>query len=250
MINEPDKPRHPIHTTWPCERLLHEHAIAIACAVEPSSTSSYSSAVNSYFTFCPTHSFPVDPTPKTLSFYAVYTAHYIKPDTVSTYLSSICNQLEPFFPEVCASRHHWLVKKTLAGCKKMLTSFNDSLFLAMLLTGFHGLMHLGELTWPNSKQLQDYQKVIFHNSLCIFPKSYQFILPGHKADRFFQGNLILIQSTKQGNDPYAPLITYLTQRDHLFPLQAELWLKEDGTIPTRAWFLLLLRRFFPGDVSG
>ena len=88
-------------------------------------------------------------------------------NSVSSYLSGICNQLEPFFPEVQASRHHWLVKKTLAGCRKMFpsvtsrkrpitrselanisqlhsssSSFDGSLFLAILLTGFHGLMHL------------------------------------------------------------------------------------------------------------
>ena len=142
------------------------------------------------------HLFPVDPTPDTLSFYAVYLAHYIKLDFVSSYLSGICDQLEPVFPEVQASRHHWLVKKTLAGCQKMFpsitsrkwpitrselanisqlhsssSSFNDSLFLAILLTGFHGLMHLGELTWPDVKCLQDYRKIISHNSLQIFLKN-------------------------------------------------------------------------------
>jgi hypothetical protein len=122
MINKPCKPRHPIRMTWPHEHLFCEHAIAIACAVEPSSATSYSSAVKSYFSFCSAHFFPIDPTPDMLSFYAVYTAHYIKPDSISPYLSGICNQLEPFFPEICSSRHHWLVKKTLAGCRKMLTS--------------------------------------------------------------------------------------------------------------------------------
>jgi len=40
------------------------------------------------------HSFPVEPTPDTLSFYAIYMAHYIKPNLVSSYLLGICNQLE------------------------------------------------------------------------------------------------------------------------------------------------------------
>ena len=99
-MKEFSKSRHPVQTTWPREQLLREHAIAIACAVEPGSAASYSSTVKSYFNFCSAHSFLVDPTPDTLSFYAVYSAHYIKPDSVSSYLSGICNQLEPFFPEV------------------------------------------------------------------------------------------------------------------------------------------------------
>jgi hypothetical protein len=105
MTNEPSKPRHPTQTTWSHERLFCKRAVALACAVEPSSAASYSSVVKSYFNFCSVHSFPVDPTPNTLSLYAIYTAHYIKPDSISAYLSGICSQLEPFFPEVCSSRN-------------------------------------------------------------------------------------------------------------------------------------------------
>jgi hypothetical protein len=203
-------------------------------------------------------------------------AHHIKPDSVSSYLSGLCNQLEPFFPEVRIHRRHWLVLKTLAGCRKLFpstpsrkrpatraeladisqhyatskASFNDILFLSILLTGFHGLMRVGELTWPDKKKLQDYRKVIMRSSVHTFPKSFQFTLPGHKGDRFFQGSLILIQSTELGDDPWLPFSKYLTLRDHLFPYRAELWLKEDGTIPTRAWFLRYLHRHLTGNVGG
>jgi hypothetical protein len=79
-------------------------------------------------------------------------------------------------------------------------------------------MCLGELTWPDAKHLQDYRKVTFHSSLQVSPKSYQFILPGHKADWFFQGNIVLIQSTELNDDPYAPFLAYLALRDCCFPL--------------------------------
>jgi hypothetical protein len=102
MSSGTTKPRHSVQTTWPHEHFLCEHAIAIACAVEPSSATSYSSAVKSYFNFCSAHSFLVDPTPNTLSFYAVYTAHYIKPSSISSYLSGICNQLKLFCKGNCS----------------------------------------------------------------------------------------------------------------------------------------------------
>jgi len=110
--------RHSPQETWTHDRLCHEHAVAIACAI-PSSLSSCSSAVTSYFAFCSAHLFPVEPTPDTLSFYTVYMAHYIKPKSISSYLSGVCSQLEPFFPDVCLHRHHWLISKTLKGCHKM-----------------------------------------------------------------------------------------------------------------------------------
>ena len=276
MTKKPSKSRRrPVRTAWPRERLIRERAIAIACAIEPSSASAYSSAVKSYFNFCSLHSFPVDPTPDTLSFYAVYSAHYIKPKSVSSYLSGLCSQLEPFFPEVRSHRHHWLVTKALAGCKKMFPSttsrkrpvtrseladitrqyppslsYDDNLFLAILLTGFHGLMRLGELTWPDNKQLWDYRKVIMRNTVQVHPKCFQFVLPGHKADRFFEGSLVIIQTTDCGDDPWAPFTKYLILRDRRFAFRAELWLKENGTIPTRAWFLRRLHHHLSGNIGG
>ena len=274
MTHWPTKSRWSTWTTWTCECLARERAIAIACAIEPSSASAYSSAVKSYFNFCSLHSFPVDPTPDTLSFFTVYTAHYIKPESVLSYLSGICNQLEPFFPNVRSHRHHWLVTKTLAGCWKMFpsavlrkwpvtraelvnisqqysssSSFGNTLALAILLTGFHGLMQLGELTWLDNKYLQDYCKVFMCNSVQVNPGSFQFMLSGHKADYLFEGSLVLIQSTELGDDAWAPFMRYLDQRDHWFPLCAELWLKEDGTIPTRVWFLCFLHHL-AGNIGG
>jgi len=93
MSSSTKQSRHSYKDTWTCDHLLHKRATAIACAVEPSSVSSYSSAVNSYFDFCSSHSLPVEPTPDTLSFYAIYMSHHIKPKSVASYLSSICSKL-------------------------------------------------------------------------------------------------------------------------------------------------------------
>jgi hypothetical protein len=274
MTRKPSRPRPP-RETWSYERLLRERAIAIASAVEPASALSYSSAVTSYFNFCSSHSLPVEPTPDTLSLFTVYMAHHIKPKSVSSYLSGICNQLEPFFPDVRSHRRHWLVTKTLAGCRKMLpsttsrkrpitrtelasvaqrytppASLDDALFLAILLTSFHGLLRLGESTWPDNKTLCDYRKVVMRSSVSIHPSSFEFVLPGHKADRLFEGSKVLIQSTNLADDALGPFKTYLALRDHHFPLRPELWIKEDRSIPTRAWFLHRFHQHFSGNVGG
>jgi len=72
MTKTSTKSRRPHQETWTCKCLLRKHAVAVACAIEPSSVSSYSSAVMSYFDFFSSHALPVEPTPDTLSFYAVY----------------------------------------------------------------------------------------------------------------------------------------------------------------------------------
>jgi hypothetical protein len=88
------------------------------------------------------------------------------------------------------------------------------------------------------------------NSVSIHPRSFEFTLPGHKADRLFEGSKILIQSTNLADDAWGPFTTYLALRDHRFPLRPELWIKEDRSIPTRAWFLHRFRQHFSGNVGG
>jgi hypothetical protein len=120
----------------------------------------------------------------------------------------------------------------------------------MLLTGFHGLMRLGELTWPDNEGLRDYCKVIMRSSVHVSPGFFQFILPGHKADQLFKGSQILIQSTQLKDDAWRPFTKYLLLCNHAFHLRAELWLKENGSIFTRTWFLSRLRHLLSVDIGG
>jgi len=263
----PSSSRQPLREAWTKDRLLRERTIAIASAIEPGSASSYSSALNSYINFCSLHDFPVEPTPDTLSFFAVYMCHHIKPKSVDSYLSGICNQLEPFFPDVRAHGHHRLVVKTIQGCKKLhpsapsrkrpltrsdleavsrhfssSSSDNDNLFITILFTGFHGLLRLGELVWPDHKKYKITAKLFFATRFNVIKN-----LPGHKADRFFDGNHVIIQATHWADEPFFPFISYIHARDQHFPCRPELWLKEDGSIPTKSWFIRCLRRLFPSE---
>ena len=113
--------RQPQWATWSHECLKHARALVLGSAIDASSTAAYSSALNSYLSFCRSHNFPINPTPDTLSFYTVYMAHHIKPASVDSYLSGICNELKPFHPDVWKNRHHHLVTRTLQGCKKLCT---------------------------------------------------------------------------------------------------------------------------------
>ena len=54
-------------------------------------------------------------------------------------------------------------------------------------------MRLGELVWPDKKGLQDFQKVTKQDSVELLPEGFSFFLPGHKADKFFEGNKVIVQ---------------------------------------------------------
>jgi hypothetical protein len=150
-------------------------------SIDQSTSTSYSSALNSYLTFCKLHGLP---TAQTLSYYTTFQSFHINPKSIDLYLSRICNQLEPYFPDVCLNRKTTLVNQTLAGTKcyhgtptkrkRPLTVTNlltvadnlaqstihdDLLFNTQLNTGFTGLLRLSELTWPDRVSLRNYKKV-------------------------------------------------------------------------------------------
>ena len=129
-------------------------------------------------------------------------------------------------------------------------SHDDLLFFVILLVGFQALMRLGELVWPDKKGLQDFQKVTKRDSVELLPEGFSFFLPGHKANKFFEGNKVIVQRNSSGNDLDEPFRKYLQSRDCLFQFHPQLWLRADGSVPTCGWFIHHLRRHFPADVAG
>ena len=111
-------------------------------------------------------------------------------------------------------------------------------------------MCLGELTFPDSVTCRNYRKVILQHTVNITPKSYSFLLPGHKADRTYEGNLVIIEQTALPTSPHTFFKSHLTSRDHFHLLKPELWLHESGIVPTRSWFIKWLCWFFPSDIAG
>jgi hypothetical protein len=231
---------------WTREHLLHERAIALGQAIDTSTWKNYGSALNSYLTFMRIHQFPVEPTADTISFFTVFMSHHIKPDSVDSYLSGICQQLEPYYPAIRDIRKSILCKRTLTGCKHLrgvptkrkraLTMHNlqivvdhyaestshDLLFVSQLLTGFFALMRLGELTIPDNKSLFDYRKIMKRTSVTLSNDDYRFFLPSHKADRFFEGNIIIIQRHTGTINHLSFFKNYIKSRDRLFPFSTDL----------------------------
>ncbi|KAG2112662.1 uncharacterized protein F5147DRAFT_572425, partial [Suillus discolor] len=163
---------------WTDECLFLQHSIALGLAIESSTSSTYNSHLNSFINFCQLHHRLTDPTPDTLSYYVVWLSHHIEPHSVDTYLSGITNKLKFMLPDVCATQCSPLVTRTLQGHKRQLSKpicqkmpigehditciieavglhpdYDNSLFIAMLITGFKSLQRLGELAWPDSRNL-------------------------------------------------------------------------------------------------
>lgn len=267
--------RQPARAPWSREKLVRERAIALGRAIDSSTFSTYTSHLQSYLAFCKSHNFPIDPTPDTLSFYTVFMCHHIKPDSVASYLSGICNQLESLYPNVRIVRKHPLVTRTLAGCKRMFntptkrkraltvddlarlltvfppTSHDNHLFRAMTLAGFFALHRLGELAVPDNAAFRDSRKLIRRTSLSVEGEFLRYVLPSHKADRFFEGStIVLARRADDVVDAFAAMVAYTCSRDNLFPMRSELFLTAAGVPPTKTWYLSKLRTVCDDNVAG
>jgi len=251
MIHITPSSRQPIRHAWTMDRLIHERSILLGMAIDNTTASTYTSATNSYLAFCKLHNLPIDPTSETLSYYITFQSSHINPKSVASYLAGICNNLEPFFPDIRANRAAALVKRTLKGAlrrhgqpikrkaplttvilQSIATSLNESrehddmLFLSMLNTGFPGLLRLGEMTVSDNPTLRDFRKVVLRNSLTWVGEDYEFTLPAHKADTTFEGNRVHVAQIIGAPNPQPIMKRYLSSRDILFPLHPQLWLRD------------------------
>ena len=275
MIHMTPTSRQPVRLPWTMERLIYERSILLGMALDTTTALTYSSAANSYLAFCKLHHLPVDPTPETLSYYVTFQSAHINPKSVESYLSGICSCLEPFFPDIRPNRATALVKRTLKGARRRhgqptvrkspLTTthlcsianalrdsqdHDDMLFLCMINTGFAGLLRLGEMTVSDSSHRRDSRKIVSRSSLSWVDNEYEFLLPAHKADTTFEGNRVHIAQIINAPDPQPFMKRFVTSRDRLFPLHPQLWLRKNGTVPTRSWFLHRLSAFCPPDIAG
>ncbi|KAF8547076.1 hypothetical protein OG21DRAFT_1425537 [Imleria badia] len=219
--------RQPPCQPWLLSHLLHERVVAMGMALERSSVNAYNSHLNSYLTFCCIHDHPITPTIDTLSFFIVYMSAHIHPDSVAVYLTGVCNRLEADFPEVRQHHANPVIKHTLAGCLRCThqqpswkpplnlihvhgflhsptppSTHDDLLFAVLLVLGFHALMCLGELIWPDSIQLQSYRKVILRCSLKLDVDSFSFGLPTHKTLKVGHGSDVLVHCFSPNVEPH------------------------------------------------
>jgi len=93
-------------------------------------------------------------------------------------------------------------------------------------------------------------KAILRHMVVVTSSTYSFTLPSHKANRFFEGNTVLIKSRSSRLSPLHPFVNYLTAQDAHFPLHPHLWLTSAGTPPTYSWVVRRLKGALGQDVAG
>ena len=231
MSSYASRPRRKPEVPWLTEALVSWCSYYITSSLVPSSRLAYTSALQSYHRFCHAHQFPPEPTADTLSFFLTYQGHSLRPQTLSSYLSGICNQLEIVYPQVRTLQQSLIVKRTLTGIHRVhgvavkrkrpllpsdlqfvidrlgsSSDHDDLLFVSQILIGFNQLLHLAELCISDNPQLFDVRLFMRRFDVSIQPDFVHLLLPGHKADKFFAGSHLLLQPSPS---PIAPIPFFL-----------------------------------------
>jgi hypothetical protein len=232
-------------------------------SIEKSTKKGYATGARDYITFCITNSLSLDPTPQTLARYIAYTSMFIA--SGPKYLTGARHFLKDLYPEFTANRGHPLVQATISGSKKMradpvkrklplrlthLTAFlqvarctksyDDLLFVVILSCCFYACHRSGELVC-RSGQSVEWRKIIKRGSLTFNgDRRAGYRLPYHKGDRFYRGTDILFTCQETAN-PVSLLKEYVQLRDSCHGALPALFLRYDGSLPTRSWFE---RKFF------
>lgn len=227
-------------------------------AIEKSTSKGYGTGARDYIKFCLSHNLPLEPTPKTLARYIAFTSQYIA--SGPRYLTGVRHFLRDMYPDFDENRGHPWVTTTIRGSKKVRgdpvhrklplrlvhlqtfqhradesKSYDDILFATILSCCFYACHRSGELIQKNGTQLFDWRKVIKRDSLFFEHGRAQYRLPYHKSDPFYRGTDILF-TRQEVADPVRLLHTYVCIRDNTHGCCAALFLREDGSHPTRSWF--------------
>ena len=252
----PQVPRPPMDLADLDARALHLQVNSI----ERSTSKHYATGAWDYINFCILHSLPLDPTPSTLSRYIAYSSLFIA--SGPKYLTGVRHFLKDLYPDFDVNRAHPLVKTTIRGTKKTqadpvrrklplrlahLQSFmnvahctgtyDDFLFVVLLSCAFYGCHHMGELVQTNDQSLFDWRKIIKHASLIFENGRAQYHLPYHKSDQFYRGTDVIFTAQDIAN-PVLLLNNYVTLRDQIHGAKTALFLRENGSHPSRSWFEL------------
>ncbi|KAF8811719.1 hypothetical protein BYT27DRAFT_7133776, partial [Phlegmacium glaucopus] len=226
-------------------------------SLEKSTISGYATGARDYLHFCRIHDIPLDPTPETLSRYIAFTSLNIA--SGPKYLTGARHFLLSLYPDFDINRNNPLVQATIRGSKKVRAdpvhrkqpirishlssfvdtakcsgNFDDLLFATIMSCSFYGCHRSGELILKNKKDI-DWCKIIKRSSLRFSPGYAGYHLPYHKTDPFFRGTDILF-SSQEVADPVSLLRKFVCARDSIHGLRLPLFLREDGSHPTRAWF--------------
>lgn len=108
----------------------------------------------------------------------------------------------------------------------------------------------GEVTMPDTFSRRNPKKYMRRETSNVTASSFSSRLPYHKADPLYVGSTYFFVSSQAGTNFSLSAFYYTKARDRLFGNTGPLFLKQDGTVPTRSWFVKRLKKYFGKQYTG
>jgi len=245
-------------------------------SIEPSTRRGYRYALRHWTTFTRTYSLPDLPDETNLALFVAFLSRRLI--SIPAVLSALAYHFRPLVPNWDEIRSSYRVLQNIKGAAKTSrhivhrsppllpahldlfahhalrpgASYDDSLALFIACVGMGGLLRLGEMVEPEKKEDRNPRKYVLRHSATLIPAvSFSFTLPYHKADHLYEGSFVsIIAAASPCSVNVVRLIeVFLRRRAALHGLTGFLFLRENGSLPSRKWFLARLQPIAP-SVTG
>ncbi|GAA5999496.1 hypothetical protein JCM5350_005872 [Sporobolomyces pararoseus] len=269
----PTRPKEPLPSL---SSLLSERQQLWDAAIEPSTLRAYRATVKRWNEFTFSFSLPEFPSPHSLSLYVTFRLRRCVSSTVIGDLSALAYHFGGIDKKrFVEARQAVEVTRALTGGAKLnphaskkalplpLSVLSDTisrhlqpsspydllLWSAMAVVAFFSCARAQELTTYDQPEFRNELKYCRRDTVNITGSGFSVHLPYHKADRLFSGSKLWFASVDAGS-LFTVLRSYLVARDHLFGSSGYLWSRADGSVPTRRWFVDLLKKFCGKQFTG
>ena len=257
-LARPLAPKKPIPSL---SSLIYERQRLWNTALEPTTSLAYERALQSWSTFVTHTRFDFFPSAESLSLFITYRfesvinvlpclsglAYYFKAIDRSKWEEVRSSEevrrairghakLYPHVVRKAVPLPLSVLANTLSSLLDLSTPYDDLLWGAMATVAFFSCARAAELTTYDSPRFRNENKHSKRSSLRLDHLGFSLLLPYHKGDPLYSGSHLWFSAADAGD--FLPLISrFLVVRDILFPQQDTLWLKSDGQVPTRRWFV-------------
>lgn len=248
----------------------------LGASLEPCTCKGYTIAFRHWTTFVHNYHFDLLPNTNSLSLFISW--HWSVSVSVYPLLSGLAFHLRPLMtsPTWDQVRSAPLVLQVLRGgqkwrahrprkaillhhkditrmVKKALDSrvcYDDLLWTAMLTVLFTCCGRAEEVSMLDGIQFRNSKKEMRRDGATITPRSFTALLPYHKADPLYTGSHYFFVMKQVGEDWSHLVHNWARVWDCLFGQSDVLFLKSDGTVPTRSWFVRQLKKRLGKQYTG
>lgn len=272
-VRAPARPKAPFPSL---SALLSERQRLWDAALEPGTRKAYERHLRSWSSFTTAFSLPSFPSAHSLSLFIAYRLSFSLPKTVAGELTGLAYhykridllkwndaryssdvaralvgaaKLNPHMPVKAVPLPLDVLSSAVSSLLSPSMSYHDLLFSAMSIVAFFSCARAQELTNYDDPAFRDHSKSIQRSSVSLSPKGFSASLPYHKADLLYTGTKLWFAALDAGK-LLDVVRLYLRVRDALFGAKGNLWIRLDGSTPTRRSFVARVKAAFGARYTG